>query len=61
MDTNSRIIDEILTTKEICQYLRISKGTIRKLGIPCLKIRRRVLYRKSDLEKFILKNLMEVE
>ena len=57
MNTNMPVISEILTIKEACKYLKICEGTIRKLGIPSLKIRRRVLFRKSDLEKFIIANL----
>jgi hypothetical protein len=48
---------EILSSAETCLFLRISKGTLRKLKIPYLKIRRRVLYRKTDIEKFIEENL----
>jgi hypothetical protein len=59
MDTNAYIAEEIMTIKETCKFLRISRGTIRKLNIPHLKIRRRTLYRKCDIEIFLLNNMKD--
>lgn len=50
-------IDEILNIRQVCRYLKINRGTLRKLKIPYLKIRRRILYRKRDLEIFVLDNM----
>ena len=50
---------EILNTIEVCSYLRISKGTLRKIKIPHIRIRRRVMFRKIDIEQFVLNNLKD--
>ena len=44
---------EILTRKDAATYLAISKGTLDKLGIPFIQIRRRVIYRKSDIDAWL--------
>jgi hypothetical protein len=53
--------NEILNAKEVRELLRISKGTLNKLPIPKISIRRRVLYKKSDIIKFITENTNEVK
>jgi excisionase family DNA binding protein len=44
---------EVLDRKEAAQYLSISKGTLDKLEIPFIQVRRRVLYRKADIDQFL--------
>jgi hypothetical protein len=61
LDLNFCANDEIMNIKEVCKFLKISKGTLRKLNISYIKVRRRVLYRKMDIEQFILKNTKEVK
>ena len=47
----------LLTKEETLEYLRISKTTleylIKKEGLPFIKWRRKLLFRKSDLDKFL--------
>jgi excisionase family DNA binding protein len=48
---------EILTKKEVCDYLRISESVLNKLmksgELPFIKFERRVVFRRSDIEKFL--------
>jgi predicted DNA-binding transcriptional regulator AlpA len=50
------IFSELLDRKEAAGYLRICKTTLDNLAISRIKIRRRVLYRKSELDKWIDQN-----
>ncbi|MGB7296810.1 MAG: helix-turn-helix domain-containing protein [Candidatus Aminicenantales bacterium] len=47
----------MLTKKEMLEYLRISKGTLdkmmRKREIPFHKIGKRVLFKKSDIDRWL--------
>jgi excisionase family DNA binding protein len=48
--------DKLLTKKEAQEYLRISRTTLeRKImkEIPYIKLGKRVLFRKSDIEKYL--------
>jgi excisionase family DNA binding protein len=45
----------VLTRIEAANYLRISKSTLDKLDIPKSKLRRRVLYRKTALDQWLVK------
>jgi excisionase family DNA binding protein len=48
--------DRLLSQKEVLEYLGISSETLLKLrkeGLPYLKLRKRVLFRKSDIESFL--------
>ena len=48
---------DLMTKAEMLEYLRISKGTLDKLmrekGIPFLKLGKRVLFKKSDIDKWL--------
>lgn len=44
---------EIFTRLETCKYLTVSKGTLEKLEIPFIRIRRRKVYRKSDIDTWL--------
>jgi len=48
---------ELLDRKEAAGYLRICKTTLDNLAISRIKIRRRVLYRKSELDKWLDQNM----
>jgi predicted DNA-binding transcriptional regulator AlpA len=50
------IISELLDRKETAKYLRICKSTLDNLMIPRIKIRRRVLYRRSELNQWLDQN-----
>ncbi len=45
----------VFTRQEAAQFLRICVSTLDKLDIPRTHIRRRVLYRRVDLEKWLSK------
>jgi excisionase family DNA binding protein len=48
--------DRLLSQKEVLEYLGISSETLLKLrkeGLPYLKLRKRVLFRKSDIDAFL--------
>jgi hypothetical protein len=52
----SEIASELLNRKEASVYLRICKTTLDKLSIPRVRIRRRVFYRRLELEKWLFQN-----
>jgi len=54
MESNN--LDEILSREEACAYLKISKGTLKKLCIPTVHLGRRVVYQKSAILAFLKKN-----
>jgi hypothetical protein len=57
MDSSQLTNNAIFNRSEAAQYLRICKTTLDKLPIPRLKIRHRVLYRKTDLEQWLIQNI----
>ena len=46
---------DILSRDAAAEYLSICKSTLDKLDIPRTKIRKRVLYRKSTLDNWLVK------
>jgi excisionase family DNA binding protein len=52
---------ELLSFAETCSLLKISKGLLRAVDIPHVRIRRRVLFRRSDIEKFIEENMRGIK
>ena len=46
-------VTEILSRREAAEYLKISRGTLDKLNIPCIRIRRRVVYRIADIDAWL--------
>lgn len=49
--------DELLTINEALEYLKISRGSLYKLmkqkAFPYIKLEKRVLFRKNDIDKFL--------
>jgi len=48
--------DDYLTSKELLRYLKISKNSLYKLrneGMPIIKIGKKVLFRRVDVNKFL--------
>lgn len=47
----------LMTKKEVMEYLRISHDTLHRLmkqrAFPYIKLERKVLFKKSDIEKFL--------
>jgi excisionase family DNA binding protein len=54
---DKKVESNLLTKEETLEYLRISKTTLEYLikeeGLPFIKWRRKLLFRKSDLDKFL--------
>jgi len=48
---------EVFSREEASDFLGICKTTLDKLPIPRIKIRRRVLYRRSELDQWLMQNL----
>ena len=48
---------DLLTREQLIEYLQISKGTLYKLmrrkAFPYIKLERKVLFRKKDIDKFL--------
>jgi hypothetical protein len=59
MTTAIQSTGAILDRKEAAKYLHCCLGTLDKLTIPRTKVRRRVLYRKEILDKWLAENTQE--
>jgi len=44
---------EIMSRKQASDYLSISKGTLDKLKIPRIKVRRRIVFKKADIDLWL--------
>ena len=53
--TTTQTVKEILSRKEAAVYLGVCKTTLDRLDIARTKIRRRVLYRREILDKWLNK------
>lgn len=55
--------DVLMTKQEVLEYLRISHQTLfrlmRKHSFPFIKLDRKVLFRKSDIDKFLESKLVK--
>lgn len=49
--------EDLMTRKEVMEYLRISHQTLHKLmkqrAFPYIKLEKRVLFKKTDIDKYI--------
>lgn len=48
--------DDLITKDDLMAYLRISRATVGRLmerGLPYIKLERRVLFRKADVDAFL--------
>jgi len=43
----------ILTRAQAAEYLSLSKGTLDKLDIPKIQVRRRILYKRADIDAWL--------
>jgi excisionase family DNA binding protein len=53
---------EYLTKKEVLAYMKVSRTIIEKLmrqGLPHIKLDRRVLFRKKDVDAFLEKKIIK--
>jgi excisionase family DNA binding protein len=53
MATTIQTTKEVLSRKEAAEYLGVCKTTLDRLSIPKTQIRRRVLYRREILDKWL--------
>jgi predicted DNA-binding transcriptional regulator AlpA len=53
MNTTHQTTSDVLTRKQAAEYLPLSKGTLDKLDIPRIQIRRRVVYKKADIDAWL--------
>jgi hypothetical protein len=53
---DNMVLSNLLDRQEAAEYLRICKTTLDKLDVLRIKIRRRVFFRKSDLENWLNQN-----
>jgi len=55
---------EYFSKKDLMAYLKISKGTIERLmkqGLPHVKLERRVLFRKADVDKWLESKIVRAQ
>jgi len=53
--------EKYMTSAEVMDYLRVRKNTLlkfRRLGLPFVKIARKVVYRRSDVDAFMEAHLV---
>ena len=54
---------ELMSLAELLEYLKISRTTLHKLmksrQIPFIKLNRRVLFRKQDIDRFLESKLVK--
>ena len=59
------MVTELMNCEEAAAYMRCSKHTIRAWAyqrkLPVVKLGRRTLFRKEDIEKFISKGVVEAK
>jgi excisionase family DNA binding protein len=48
--------ETVLTRREAAEYLRVCLSTFDKLGVPHIKARRKVLFRREALDKWLAEN-----
>ena len=60
---DSPISSEYLTKDQLVQYLKLSRPTINRLmkqrAFPFIKLERRVLFRKADIDRFLESKLVK--
>ncbi|MDR0759879.1 MAG: helix-turn-helix domain-containing protein [Treponema sp.] len=49
----TQTVSDVLTRTKAAEYLSISKGTLDKLDIPRVQIRRRIVYKKADIDTWL--------
>ena len=58
------MVNEYLTKKDLMAYLKISRTTADRLmkeGLPHIKLDRRVLFRKEDVDSFLERYLVKAK
>jgi hypothetical protein len=54
---STQTFSDVLTRHEASTYLKVCPTTLDRLDIPRIKVRRRVLIKKSSLDKWIGKDI----
>ena len=50
---------EVLSRKEAAAYLGVCNNTLARMGVPKIKIRRRVFFKKDAIDKWLLSHQTE--
>jgi len=53
MTTTANKTSDVLSRKEAAAYLTITRGTLDKLDIPKIQIRRRIVYKRADIDAWL--------
>jgi excisionase family DNA binding protein len=53
MNSTQNTLPDIFTRQQAAEYLYVCRTTLDRLGIPRIQIRRRVLFKKQDIEKWL--------
>ena len=59
MATTNQPTREVLTRTEAAEYLRIGKSTLDRLNIPRIQVRRRILFKKEAIDKWLTQNTIK--
>ena len=59
MATTNQLTKIVMSRREAAEYIGIGKSTLDKLNIPKTQIRRRVLYQKETIDKWLLSQQTE--
>lgn len=51
----------LFTQDEAAAYLRVCRNTLRSLGLPYVRIKHRLLFRKNELDAFIESQLVRAD
>ena len=49
-------VKEVMSRAQAAAYIGIGKSTLDRLNIPKVQIRRRILYKKADIDKWLSQN-----
>ena len=47
------LMDQLLTVEQVAELLSVSQRTVRRLGIPTIRLGRLVRYRATDVARFV--------
>jgi len=59
MATINQPTKEVMSRAEAAEYLRIGKSTLDRLNIPKIQIRRRVLFKKEVIDRWLTQNTIK--
>lgn len=58
------MIEELVTEKELCEWLKVSRSSMNKLrkhGLPYIKVLNMIRYSKDDVQEWMTSNRQLVE